>query len=86
MAYEVYVSEPAEKEINKLDNHLIKRLHKRIQKLKTAPDVYGKPLRTPLAGVWEIRFEARYRVLYKIDHQKKLVVIVGFKHKKELAR
>jgi mRNA-degrading endonuclease RelE of RelBE toxin-antitoxin system len=86
MAYEVYVSEPAEKEINKLDNYLIKRLHKRIQKLKTAPDVYGKPLRAPFAGIWEIRFEYRYRILYNIDYQKKRVIIVGFKHKNELAR
>lgn len=85
--YEVLISEPVEREITKyLNKELLRRLHKRMDKLKLAPDVYGKPLRAPLAGIWEIRFEIKYRILYIIDYPKKLVTIVGFKHKDEMAK
>ena len=52
MTFEVQISEPVEKEINKyLNKELLRRLHKRVEKLKIAPDAYGKPLRGPLAGI-----------------------------------
>lgn len=85
MTYHLIIPEPIEHEISKrLDSFMILRLNKKMRKLKTAPDVYGKPLRMPLAGMWEIRFEKRWRVLYKIDYHGKIVTIVGFKHKDEM--
>jgi len=57
-----------------------------LQKLQTAPEIHGKPLRGRLAGIWEIRFEKRYRILYEIDYQQKKVEILGFKHKDEISR
>lgn len=85
--YEIVIPEPVEKElIKRFDDHMLKRLHKRIKKLETAPDVYGKPLRGPLAGIWEIYFERRWRVLYAIDYARKVVVLMAVKHKDELAR
>ena len=67
--------EPIEREIKKLDKELQRRLGKRLEKLKTAPDVYGKPLRWPLAGTWEIYFENKFRVLYEIDFNNKTVTL-----------
>jgi len=85
--YEIIIPEPIDKWINKhLNNELIKRLDKKIQKLETGPDIYGKPLRGQLAGVWEIYFEKRYRVLYEIDYRNKKVYIIGIKHKDELTK
>jgi len=37
----------------KLNNEQLRRLANKIQKLEGYPDVYGKPLRGPLAGIWE---------------------------------
>ncbi|MBI2547605.1 MAG: type II toxin-antitoxin system RelE/ParE family toxin [Candidatus Aenigmarchaeota archaeon] len=84
--YEIEFSETVEKEIKKkkLDTRQLDELNERLEKLKLAPDAYGKPLRRPLAGVWEIRFERRYRILYIIDDQRKIVTIVGLKHKDEM--
>ena len=85
MPYEVIVPEPIEKEIRKrLDKHLVLRLNKRIEKLEENPEIHGKPLRFPMAGTWEIRFEKRWRILYEIDFQKKQIIIVGLKHKDEM--
>lgn len=84
MTYEILITETAQIEIKKkLDRSLNSRLDKRIQKLKEFPDVHGKPLRYPLEGTWEIRFENRWRVYYEIDFNKKIVTITGFKHKDE---
>jgi len=85
--YEIVIPEPVEKELNKrFDIHMLKRLHKRIKKLETAPDVYGKPLRGPLAGIWEIYFERRWRVLYTIDYKRKIVILRAVKHKDEMTK
>lgn len=85
--YEVMIPEPIEKELLKRFNtSMLRRLHKRIKKLETAPDVYGKPLRGPLAGIWEIYFEHRWRVLYTIDYQRKIVILRAVKHKNELTK
>ena len=85
MAYKIEITETAQKEIaKKLELYLIERLDKRIKKLEIEPNIYGKPLRGPLAGTWEIRFENRWRVFYKIDENKKIVYIIGLKHKDEM--
>ena len=85
MNYRVEVSDTVRKEIEKkLENHWQQRLYKRLQKLEIAPEVYGKPLHWPLVSVWEIYFENRWRVLYEIDFQNKIVFITGFKHKDEM--
>lgn len=85
--YEIVIPEPIEKVLTKrFDAHMLKKLHKKIKKLETAPDVYGKPLRGPLAGIWEIYFERRWRVLYTIDYEKKVVILRAVKHKNEMAK
>lgn len=85
MVYRVEITETAQKEmLKKLGPHLIDRLNKRVKKLETEPRVYGKPLKGPLAGIWEIRFEKRWRVFYRIYDDQKLVRITGLKHKDEM--
>lgn len=83
--YVIIIPEPIERIIGKLDKELQRRLDKKLEKLKASPDVYGKPLRWPMAGTWEIYFEVRYRVLYEIDFQNKIVTITGIKHKDEFS-
>jgi addiction module RelE/StbE family toxin len=85
MNYRIEITETIQKEISKkLESHLIDRLNERIKKLESEPKIYGKPLRRPLAGIWEIRFEKRWRILYRIFEDEKLVIIIGFKHKDEM--
>ena len=85
--YEIIIPEPVEKELTKrFDSHMLKKLHKRIKKLEIAPDVHGKPLRGPLAGIWEVYFERRWRVMYTIDYKRKVVTLRAVKHKDEMTR
>ena len=85
MTYKIQITETAQKEIcKKLDGYLINRLHERVKKLEIEPKIYGKPLRGPLAGIWEIRFENRWRIFYKVYDSQQLVQIVGLKHKDEM--
>ncbi len=84
--YEVRLTENTQKEAKKrLDNQLYERLLKRVQKLETNPKSYGKPLKFPLAGTWELYFEHRYRILYEIDEGNKIVWITGVKHKDQMS-
>ena len=84
MKYRVTVTLTAQKEImKKTDKGIVDRLDKKIMKLSIEPHTYGKPLRRPLEGIWEFRFEKRWRVLYTIDEIAKTVTIIGIKHKDE---
>ena len=87
MKYKIIINTKMQKLIDKrCDNHIKERLFKKLSKLECAPYSYAKPLRTPLAGTWEIYFENSWRVLFKIDESNKSIRIVGFKHKDEMAQ
>jgi len=40
--------------------------------------------RVPLAGIWEIYFEKRWRLLFEINENDNVIIIVRFKHKDEM--
>lgn len=82
-AFRILISEPAEKWLKKYDKEIQKRFAQKIRKLSDSPDLHGKPLRGALHGYWEIYFERRFRILYTIDYQEKIVVIEAVKHKDE---
>lgn len=83
MVYEVIISPTAEEDLKKFNHELQRRFFNKIEKLKEYPDIHGKPLRKPLAGKWELRFEKRWRIVYKIDEEEKRVEIVAIWHKDE---
>ncbi len=86
MPYEVIIPDKIQHIIDKkLDRHLKERLYKKLMKLKNEPHSYAKPLRHPLAGVWEIYFEKRWRLLFEIHDNDKTIVIIGFMHKDEMS-
>ena len=81
MAYDIIISPTAQEDLKKFDSGLQRRFFKKIEKLREYPDIYGKPLRRPLAGRWELRFEKRWRIVYVIDERGKQVKIVAIWHK-----
>jgi mRNA-degrading endonuclease RelE of RelBE toxin-antitoxin system len=83
--YEIIIPDKIQRVIDKkCDKPLKNRLFKKLLKLEISPQSYAKPLRAPLAGIWEIYFEKRWRVLFEIDDNNKSVIVVGFKHKDEM--
>ncbi len=83
MTYDITVSPTAEEDLRKFDKGLQMRFFNRIEKLKDHPSIYGKPLRWPLTGKWELRFEKRWRIVYTINEKDKKVEIVAIWHKDE---
>lgn len=59
-------------------------ISKRIEQLKYEPDLQGKPLSGVLKGYRSIRtLGQRYRIVYRVDREKTIVVIVGVGIRKE---
>jgi mRNA interferase RelE/StbE len=50
-------------------------------RLMVDPVSYGKPLRFSLKGHRRLRV-SDYRIIYRIDHEKDLVIIVAIKHRR----
>jgi len=84
MPYEVIVPKRVQTEVKKRlkNRELIERFYRRLQKLESDPTAHGKPLRKPLAGIWEIYFEKRWRILFEI--REKRVIVLALKHKDEM--
>ena len=53
------------------------------ERLMVDPVGFGKPLRYSLKGHRRLRV-ADYRVVYRIDPEKHLVIIVAIKHRKDI--
>jgi len=81
--YDLEITEVAEKKLRKFNHEIQGHFFKKIGKLQQNPTAYGKPLRNILAGTWEIYFERRYRILYSINENKKLIIIESILHKDE---
>lgn len=84
--YEVIIPDRLQDEVQKRlkNKELVNRFYKKLQKLENEPSVYGKPLRKPLSNIWEIYFEKRWRVLFEIHENEKIVLIRALKHKNEM--
>jgi mRNA-degrading endonuclease RelE of RelBE toxin-antitoxin system len=86
MIYEMVIPDKIQRIIDKkLDKHQKERLYKKLLKLEITPHSYAKPLRHPLAGIWESYFEKRWRVLLEIHESEHIIVVVGFRHKNEMS-
>jgi len=83
MVYAIIISPTAEEDLKKFNREMQRRFFNKIEKLKEHPDVHGKPLRRPLAGKWELRFETRWRIVYKIIESDMKVEILAIWHKDE---
>lgn len=60
------------------DKRIQQDIQKRIEKLKIEPDKQGKPLSGKLKGYRSVRAVGqRYRILYRVDHDQIIVIIIG---------
>jgi mRNA interferase RelE/StbE len=53
-----------------------------LRALSVAPDA-GEPLRRELEGLWKYRVR-RFRIVYAIDHDQRLIRIVAVGHRREI--
>ena len=81
MTFTIRIKEPAEKWLMKHNKEIQKRFANKIRKLKEKPDLHGKPLKGRLHGDWSLYFEKKFRIIYTIDYEGKIVTIESIKHK-----
>ena len=60
--------------LSKKDAEVIKKAIE--QKLTTRPELYGKPLRTSLAGFRKLRV-INYRIIFKITSNEIIILVIG---------
>ncbi len=81
--YRIQTTDEFEKRFEKLTKRnkaLMELFAKAILKLKENPYV-GKPLSYDLKGFWSLRV-GKYRVIYEIDEERKLVILRLIEHRK----
>ena len=85
MTYKInYLDTVVKEDIPKLPKTIKIRIKKAIESRLTADPVgLGKPLRYSFAGHRRIRV-GDYRIVYRIDPDKKIVTIVFIKHRKDV--
>ncbi|MHB1711863.1 MAG: type II toxin-antitoxin system RelE family toxin [Acidimicrobiales bacterium] len=45
------------------------------------PRKIGKPLREPLSGIYSARLGREWRILYEIDQDKRVVIVLDIQHR-----
>ena len=85
MEYQIEITPLAIELLSKVkDKREQQGLRKRIEQLKSEPDKQGKALSGVLKSYRSIRaLGQRYRIVYRVDKQKIIVVIVGAGIRKE---
>jgi addiction module RelE/StbE family toxin len=66
LAYEIEFLDEAATDWRGLDQSVRKKLSGAIERLKSSPQQYGKPLSAPLQGLRRIR-TGDYRIVYRVD-------------------
>lgn len=73
----IYHAEVVKHDIPRLSSETAQRIKKTLEsKLSTHPEIYGKPLRHTLKGIWSLR-AGDYRILYQIQTKKVLILKIG---------
>ena len=77
-----YLSEVVKKDIPDLPKKIRIIIKNAIEnRLMSNPIEFGKPLRFSLKGHRRLRVSS-YRIIYRIETQKKVVIIIAIKHRK----
>ena len=79
-----YLPAVAKEDIPSLPKKMKSIIKKAIEeRLMNDPIGFGKPLRYSLKGHRRLRV-GDYRIVYRIEHEKKIVLIIAIKHRKDV--
>ncbi len=86
MTYEVRVSSPARRDLNKLPEAIaVAALDFMFGPLAANPQRVGKPLTNELTGRWSAR-RGQYRIVYRIDDARIVVEVIRLAHRRDVYR
>ena len=72
--------------LRKVDRLVAERIRTATEALRDEPRPAGARMLTGVHGVWRIRVSGDYRVLYTIDDDKLVVLIVDTGHRRQVYR
>lgn len=77
MAYRLEISKAAQTDLSKLDKPVLEAVRNRLNKLaENADDIKHLPLKGKLAGLYKLRVYDKYRVIYDLQREQRLIVVV----------
>ncbi len=84
-AYEIYIEQRAERDLKRLPPEEFERIIANIKTLSTTPRPAGCRKIVGSKRDWRIRV-GEYRVIYEIDDEKRAIMIMRVRHRKEAYR
>ena len=82
MTYQVKITAFANNAAKQLNPEIKKAAKAALKELAENPSL-GKELQTELSGFWFYRF-LRYRIVYKADTQKKIIIVWAIGHRRDI--
>ena len=83
--YSIIFARSARKELEALDEVIVKRIFPKIEKLSQCPHPRNCVKLQGRGNLWRIRIGV-YRVIYAIDDDKKVVDIIAVRHRRDAYR
>lgn len=84
MVYDIFLTEQAVNDLQKLDSNIEKRIRKKIKQLSDFPEHYGKPLKGP-KNLWVLKIgRSDWRVIFKIKEDEEIITIITIGHRRNI--
>lgn len=83
MVYKIFVTPTAQEMIKQLQTAIREKIKYRIGELSGDPEKQGKHLQGELAGFMSVHAAGRYRIIYHVDREQVVLIIVGAGIRKE---
>jgi mRNA interferase RelE/StbE len=84
--YALEFAPKAVRSLGKLDRPIAERIRAAAEALRDDPRPAGARMLTGMHGVWRIRVAKDYRVLYTLDDDRLVILVVDAGHRREIYR
>lgn len=84
MSHEIFLTERAVKDLDKMDGSDEERVRSKIKELEDFPEHYGKPLKGG-NDLWVLKIgRSDWRAVYRIDDSEQKVTVVAVGHRRNV--
>lgn len=84
--YTLEFAPKAVRSLGKLDRQVAARIRAAAEALRGDPRPAGARMLTGMHGVWRVRVAKDYRIVYSIDDDRLLILVVDAGHRREIYR
>jgi mRNA interferase RelE/StbE len=84
--YALEFAPKAIRSLGKLDRPIAERIKAAAEALRASPRPQGARMLTGMHGVWRIRVAGDYRIVYTLDDDRLLILVLDAGHRREIYR